>query len=96
MCICVYASYTGVYMNTVLTIHLYEKYPILLYTYTILYVAHGESIIRDGRHIHQFNPVEAPKYNISHTIHTLSFGDKVYAHMPPNPLDGGERCLEYM
>lgn len=53
------------------------------------HIAHGESIVRDGRHIHQFNPQEAPGYNISHTIHSVSFGDP-YPHMPRNPLDGGE------
>jgi len=52
------------------------------------HVAHGESIIRDGRHIHQFNPADAPFYNISHSIHSLSFGD-TYPNMPANPLDGG-------
>jgi hypothetical protein len=50
------------------------------------HIAHGESIVRDGRHIHQFNPTMAAKYNISHTINSLSFGDK-YQNMPPNPLD---------
>ena len=87
----IYRSYTWCVYE-----YCYKKYHILIYTYTILYVAHGESIIRDGRHIHQFNPIEAPKYNISHTIHTLSFGDKVYAHMPPNPLDGGKSVLVYL
>lgn len=52
------------------------------------HIAHGESIVRDGKHIHQFNPVTAPKYNISHTIHSLSFGTP-YPSMPTNPLDGG-------
>jgi hypothetical protein len=33
------------------------------------HIAHGDSIVRDGRHIHQFVPAEAPHYNISHTIH---------------------------
>lgn len=52
------------------------------------HIAHGESIVRDGRHIHQFNPALAPKYNISHTIHSISFGDP-YPSMPSNPLDKG-------
>lgn len=51
-----------------------------------MHIAHGESIVRDGRHIHQFNPVLAPKFNVSHTIHSLTFGDK-YPYMPANPLD---------
>jgi len=50
------------------------------------HIAHGESIVRDGRHIHQFNPEDAPKYNCSHTIHSISFGE-TYPNMPKNPLD---------
>jgi hypothetical protein len=50
------------------------------------HIAQGESIVRDGRHIHQFNPVLAPKFNVSHTVHSLSFGDP-YPSMPSNPLD---------
>lgn len=50
------------------------------------HIAHGESIVRDGRHIHQFNPLSAPKYNISHTINSISFGDE-YPSMPPHALD---------
>jgi endoplasmic reticulum-Golgi intermediate compartment protein 3 len=56
------------------------------------HIAHGESIVRDGRHIHQFIPSEAPKFNISHTIHSISFGDP-YPNMKPNPLDGGENSF---
>ena len=52
------------------------------------HIAHGESIVRDGRHIHQFNPFLAPKFNVSHTIHSISFGDP-YPSMPKNPLDNG-------
>ena len=52
------------------------------------HIAHGESMVRDGRHIHQFNPVTAPKYNISHTLHSISFGVP-YPSMPANPLDKG-------
>jgi hypothetical protein len=52
------------------------------------HVAHGESIVRDGRHIHQFIPSEAHKFNVSHTIHSISFGDP-YPSMPRNPLDSG-------
>lgn len=59
------------------------------------HVAHGESIIKDGHHIHQFNIAEAPKFNISHTIHSISFGDK-YPDMPPNPLDDGIFILFYL
>jgi hypothetical protein len=50
------------------------------------HVAHGESIVRDGRHIHTFVPAEAPGFNVSHTIHSITFGDP-YPNMPKNPLD---------
>ena len=57
------------------------------------HIAHGESIVRDGRHIHQFLPNEAPGYNISHTIHSISFGDP-YPNMPANPLDGVKKIVD--
>jgi hypothetical protein len=56
------------------------------------HIAHGESIVRDGKHIHQFNPLLAPKFNVSHTIHSISFGDP-YPSMPANPLDKGRKFL---
>lgn len=56
------------------------------------HIAHGESIVRDGRHIHQFLPAEAPSFNVSHTIHSVSFGDP-YPSMPKNPLDGVSRFV---
>jgi len=34
----------------------------------------GEPVERSGRHIHQFNPEDAPNFNSSHIIHELSFG----------------------
>jgi len=39
------------------------------------HVALGESVVRDGRFIHQFQPDEAPGFNTSHVVHSLSFGD---------------------
>lgn len=39
-----------------------------------LNVAMGDIRVQDTRHIHQFNPALVPKYNVSHTIHELSFG----------------------
>ena len=57
------------------------------------HIAHGESIVRDGRHIHQFIPSEAPFFNISHTIHSLSFG-KPYPSMPKSPLDNRKKVIE--
>lgn len=56
------------------------------------HIAHGESIVRDGKHIHQFLPAEAPSFNVSHTIHSVSFGDP-YPSMPKNPLDGLVRVV---
>lgn len=53
------------------------------------HVAHGESLVRDGRHIHHFNPVTAPSFNVSHTINSISFGEP-FPNMQNNPLDGGE------
>lgn len=57
------------------------------------HIAHGESIVRDARHIHHFNPAEAPNFNISHTIHSLSFGE-AYPNMPRNPLDSVRRIIK--
>jgi hypothetical protein len=57
------------------------------------HIAHGESIVRDGKHIHQFNPMTAPLYNISHTINSLSFGEE-YQGMPRNPLDSVVRIVK--
>jgi len=51
------------------------------------HVAIGDAVIRDGRHIHQFDPATAHLFNITHTIHSLSFGLK-YPGMEANPLDG--------
>ena len=56
------------------------------------HMSFGESIVRDGRHIHQFNPETAHTFNVSHTIHSLSFGDP-YPNMPRNPLDKTQRIV---
>jgi hypothetical protein len=58
-----------------------------------IHIAHGESIVRDGKHIHMFLPQEAPSYNISHTIHSMSFGVK-YPSMPAGPLDGVTKIID--
>lgn len=58
------------------------------------HIAFGDSIVRDGMHIHQFVPTEAPGFNVSHTIHSLSFGMK-YPKMPRNPLDESTSELHY-
>jgi endoplasmic reticulum-Golgi intermediate compartment protein 3 len=56
------------------------------------HIAHGESVIRDSKHIHHFDPTTAPTFNVSHTINALSFGD-AYPNMPTNPLDGMTRII---
>lgn len=53
----------------------------------------GESLVRDGAHIHQFIPTEAPKFNVSHTIHSLSFGEQ-HPYLPAaNFLDNTVRFV---
>mmetsp|Transcript_30273 Transcript_30273/g.69379 ORF Transcript_30273/g.69379 Transcript_30273/m.69379 type:complete len:201 (-) Transcript_30273:327-929(-) len=47
----------------------------------------GASTERNGRHIHQFLPEDAPNFNASHIIHELSFGAK-YPGMSDGPLVG--------
>lgn len=37
------------------------------------HAAMGETHVRGYRHIHQFNPNDVPKYNVTHTVHHLSF-----------------------
>jgi hypothetical protein len=54
------------------------------------HVAHGESIVRDGHHIHQFVPAEAPGFNVSHTVNSLSFGTPYPGMKRKNPMMGGE------
>ncbi|RYY31912.1 hypothetical protein EON62_06035, partial [archaeon] len=50
------------------------------------HVAIGETHTRGAGHIHQFNPQKLSSYNVSHTIHRLSFGED-YPGIR-NPLDG--------
>ena len=54
----------------------------------------GESLVRDGAHIHQFIPSEAPKFNVSHTIHELTFGDKHPLMPSTNFLDNTVRYVD--
>mmetsp|Transcript_16450 Transcript_16450/g.32695 ORF Transcript_16450/g.32695 Transcript_16450/m.32695 type:complete len:472 (-) Transcript_16450:217-1632(-) len=54
------------------------------------HIAMGESTVRDGRHIHQFLPEDAPNFNASHIIHELSFGTK-YPSMEDGPLVGVQK-----
>jgi hypothetical protein len=57
------------------------------------HMAMGESMVKDGRHIHLFDIDECDTFNISHTIHSLSFGDQ-YPGMRPNPLDGTSKIMD--
>jgi len=54
------------------------------------HVAFGDSVVKDGRHIHQFVPSEAPGFDVSHTIHHISFGEEYPGRV--NPLDGKVSC----
>ena len=57
------------------------------------HIAHGESVVRDGRHIHQFIPAEAPQFNISHTVNSITFGEE-YPGMPPGLMDNTTRIYD--
>lgn len=57
------------------------------------HIAMGESMVKDGRHVHLFSVEDSPSFNISHTIYKLSFGDR-YPNMPPNPLDGSVSIID--
>lgn len=52
-----------------------------------LNVAMGAIHVQDSRHIHQFNPADIPKYNVSHTIHRLRFGPEIPG-LKMSPLSG--------
>ncbi|CAM9197181.1 unnamed protein product [Choristocarpus tenellus] len=58
------------------------------------HVAAGEGMMRMGRHIHQYNAEEAKTFNVSHSIHQLSFGDPYPGMGWSNPLDGLERVID--
>ena len=49
------------------------------------HIAMGETRQRGAGHIHQFNPLAIGDYNVSHTIHGLSFGEPYLGST--NPLD---------
>jgi hypothetical protein len=53
----------------------------------------GESLVRDGMHIHQFLPSDAPNFNVSHTIHSLSFGEEHPLLPTSNYLDNTVRFV---
>ena len=67
------------------------------------HIAHGESIVKDGRHIHQFLPAEAHTFNISHTINRVSFGNPYPGQSAPPlnnvkfvvPTDGSTGLKQY-
>ena len=49
------------------------------------HIAMGETHARGAGHIHQFNPGAISRFNVTHTIHTLSFGEPFPGQQ--NPLD---------
>ena len=50
------------------------------------HIAMGETHARGAGHIHQFNPAQIASYNVSHVVHSLSFGLPFPGQK--NPLDG--------
>jgi hypothetical protein len=56
------------------------------------HIAMGETHQRGAGHIHQFNPSAIGNYNVTHTIHALSFGDPFPGQH--NPLDGTLKAPE--
>lgn len=57
------------------------------------HMAVGQGIMRDGRHVHQYNLEEAEAFNTSHTIHHLFFGESPPG-MRANPLDNITRIID--
>jgi hypothetical protein len=49
-------------------------------------VAMGDIHVEDSRHIHQFDPKKVPEYNVTHTVHDLTFGPPLPG--AENPLSG--------
>lgn len=60
------------------------------------HIAMGETHARGAGHIHQFNPTQILKYNVTHIIHKLSFGESLKladttgsnSYSMRGPLDG--------
>lgn len=57
------------------------------------HVAAGEGVMREGRHIHLYTMETAERFNTSHSINHLSFGEP-YPGMKPNPLDNTARIID--
>jgi len=57
------------------------------------HVALGKSYTINGRLVHQFNPSMINKYNTSHRVNHLSFGEYSFPSQT-NPLNGVEHILE--
>jgi len=59
-----------------------------------VHVALGKSIIRDGRHVHEFNVNDVTDgFNTSHEIHSIRFGDFVQGTW--SPLDGVGKIVKH-
>lgn len=52
------------------------------------HIAMGEAVEKNGRHVHQFIPEDAPNFNVSHIIHQLSFGLPIPGRSERGALDG--------
>jgi len=58
-----------------------------------VHVALGHSVIRDGKHVHEFNVADVSDgFNTSHEIHSITFGDYVPGVL--SPLDGTTKIVK--
>lgn len=59
-----------------------------------VHVALGRSVIRDGKHVHEFNLLDVSDgFNTSHEIHSIRFGDDVPGQM--SVLDGTAKIVQH-
>jgi len=59
-----------------------------------VHVALGHSIIRDGKHVHEFDLSDVSEgFNTSHEIHSVTFGDAVPG--TSSPLDGMVKTVRH-
>jgi len=59
-----------------------------------VHVALGKSMVRDGKHVHEFNINEVTDgFNTSHSIHRLDFGEQVPGFV--SPLEGTTKIIKH-
>lgn len=51
------------------------------------HIAPGHSFEQDGFHVHDVLPFLSHKFDFTHTVNKLNFGERVYKNMV-NPLEG--------